>query len=279
MSERPASSGSQSEAPGWRRARHTLLSLRGSPTKPPNAMRPRPNSTFSKRILRLERAIAEHDAKTGRNSLVQSLASAAQTAQRSTTAFEQRLDSVRALQPLCAMKAFGFDEFIPAISGLTRAVKDAVIDRSTIALLDVESKLLSVDRSLLDRVDEARRGLIREAEDEKTKSQQLRDRLQQHSSGGGAVHLEPATVHLCRALRQAGMSPRVLCDLVEIADVAWTAAAEGLLGRDREAVFVDRSDIGRATALFKDGRREFRGASLVSLNKLDVLRGHPQSRS
>jgi energy-coupling factor transporter ATP-binding protein EcfA2 len=228
-------------------------------------------------ILRLERAIAEHDAKTGRNSLVQSLASAAQAAQRSTTAFEQRLDSVRALQPLCAMKAFGFDEFIPAISGLTRAVKDAAIDRSTIALLDVESKLLSVDRSLLDRVDEARRGLIREAEDEKTKSQQLRDRLQQHSSGGGAVHLEPATVHLCRALRQAGMSPRVLCDLVEIADVAWTAAAEGLLGRDREAVFVDRSDIGRATALFKDGRREFRGASLVSLNKLDVLRGHPQS--
>jgi len=33
------------------------------------------------------------------------------------------------------------------------------------------------------------------------------------------------------------MSPRVLCDLVEIADVAWIAAAEGLLGRDREGCF------------------------------------------
>jgi uncharacterized protein YPO0396 len=72
------------------------------------------------------------------------------------------------------------------------------------------------------------------------------------------------------------MSPRVLCDLVEVSDPAWTAAAEGLLGRDREAVFVDRPDIGRATALFKEGRREFRGASLVSLNKLDPLKGAPQ---
>jgi hypothetical protein len=227
-------------------------------------------------IAKLERAIAEHDAKTGRNSLVQSLASAAQAAQRSTAAFERRLDSVRALQPLCAMKGYGFDEFIPAVSGLARAAKEAAIDRSTIVLLNEESKVLSVDRCVLDSVDEARRGLIRRAEDEKTKSRELRDRLQQHSSGGGAVYLEPATVHLCRTLRQAGMAPRVLCDLVEIADVAWTAAAEGLLGRDREAVFVDLSDIGRATVLFKEGRREFRGASLVSLNKLDALRGSPQ---
>jgi hypothetical protein len=224
-------------------------------------------------ISRLERAIAEHDAKTGRNSIVQLLATAAQTAQRSTAAFERRLVSVRALQPLCAMKGYGFDEFIPFVSGLTRAAKEAAINRSTIVLLNEESRILSVDRSVLDKVDEARRGLIRQAEDEKTKARELRDRLQRHSTGGGSVYLEPATVVLCQKLRQAGMAPRVLCDLVEVADVAWTAAAEGLLGRDREAVFVDRSDIGRATAIFKEGRREFRGASLVSLNKLEAHKG------
>src|SRR4029077_5703469 len=49
------------------------------------------------------------------------------------------------------------------------------------------------------------------------------------------------------------------------------------LGRDREAIFVDRADIAHATALFKEGRREFRGASLVSLNKLDALKGPLQS--
>jgi hypothetical protein len=196
-------------------------------------------------ISRLERAIAEHDAKTGRNSIVQSLAVAAQTAQRSTAAFERRLVSVRALQPLCAMKGYGFDEFIPLVSGLTRAAKEAAINRSTIVLLNEESRILSIDRSVLAKVDEARRRLIRQAEDEKTKARDLRDRLQRHSTGGGSVYLEPATVVLCQKLRQAGMAPRVLCDLVEVANVAWTAAAEGLLGRDREAVFVDRSDIGR----------------------------------
>ncbi|HWL18413.1 MAG TPA: SbcC/MukB-like Walker B domain-containing protein [Bradyrhizobium sp.] len=227
-------------------------------------------------ILRLERAIAEQDAKTGRNALMHAQDTAVKAAQRAVSAFERRIDAVRALAPLCEMKGLGFDEFIPALAELTKAGRDATIERAITALLDAEAKVLSSDRNLLEKVDDARRHLIRQAGDEKTKAQQLADRLQLHRSGGGAAHLGEATLHLCRNLRQAGMSPRLLCDLVEISDTAWTAAAEGLLGRDREAVFVDRPDIARATALFKEGRREFRGASLVSLNKLDPLRAPPQ---
>jgi energy-coupling factor transporter ATP-binding protein EcfA2 len=229
-------------------------------------------------IRRLDTAITEHDLESGRKSLLQSLVSAGEAAQRSVGEFERRLETVRALQPLSAMMGlgFGFDEFIPLISNLTRAAKDASIERSTTALADAEVRLLSTDRTLLEKVDDARRHLIRQAEDDKAKSQELKDRLKLHASGGGAAHLDPATLRLCQKLRQAGMAPRVLCDLVEVSDATWTAAAEGLLGRDREAVFVDRSDIGRATVLFKDGRREFRGASLVSLNKLDPLRAVPQ---
>jgi hypothetical protein len=223
-------------------------------------------------ILRLERAIAEQDARSGRNALAQTLDTAAKDAQRAVGGFERRLAAVRALEPLCAMIGFGFDGFIPALALLTRTGRDAMIDRSA-ALLDAEAKILSSDRGLLEKVDEARRRLIREAGDERARAQQLRDRLHQHASGGGAAHLSEATLHLCRKLRQAGMLPRVLCDLVEVVDPGWTAAAEGLLGRDREAVFVDRADIARATALFKEGRREFRGASLVSLNKLDPHKG------
>src|SRR5882724_2805506 len=227
-------------------------------------------------ILRLERAIAEQDAKTGRNALMHAQDTAVKAAQRAVGAFERRIDAVRALEPLCGMNGVGFDEFIPALSELTKAGRDAAIERAVSPLLDAEAKVLSSDRNLLETVDDARRHLIRQAGDEKTKAQQLADRLQLHASGGGAAHLGEATVHLCRKLRQAGMAPRVLCDLVEVADTSWTAAAEGLLGRDREAVFVDRPDIARATALFKEGRREFRGASLVSLNKLDPLRAAPQ---
>ena len=107
-------------------------------------------------IRRLDIAIAEHDLKSGRKTLVQSLTSVAQAAERAVGEFARRLETVRALQPLSAMKGFGFDEFIPLISGLTRAAKDASIERSGVALLDAESRLLSADRMLLDKVDEAR---------------------------------------------------------------------------------------------------------------------------
>ncbi|MBV9564850.1 MAG: hypothetical protein JOY90_31050, partial [Bradyrhizobium sp.] len=226
-------------------------------------------------IARLDRAIGEHDARSGRNSLVQTRDAAAQAMQRATSTFENRLAAVKALQPLCAMTGFGFDELVPALMQLTGIGRDASIDRSTQALQTAEQALLALDRSLLEKVDEARRQLIRQADDEKAKVVQLRERLQRHASGAGAAHLGDATLHLCRRLRQAGMNPRVLCELVEVSDPTWTAAAEGLLGRDREAIFVDRNDIARATALFKEGRREFRGASLVSLNKLDPLRPPP----
>ena len=101
--------------------------------------------------------------------------------------------------------------------------------------------------------------------------------MRQHAAGQSAAHLGESTELLCRKLRQSGMAPRVLCELVEVADPEWTGAAEALLGRDREAVFVDRADIVAATAIFKEGRREFRGASLVSLNKLEQFHTPPQA--
>lgn len=72
------------------------------------------------------------------------------------------------------------------------------------------------------------------------------------------------------------MVPRVLCDIIEVAEPEWVGAAEALLGRDREAVFVDRADISAATSIFKEGRREFRHASLVILYR--YLRRTPASR-
>ncbi|CCE06096.1 conserved hypothetical protein [Bradyrhizobium sp. STM 3843] len=226
-------------------------------------------------VRRLERAIAEHDARTGRNALAQARDAAGQAMQRAVAAFEARLGRLRALEPLCAMTGYGFDDLIRPLSQATKTGRDAAIDRTTTVLVEAEAKLLSQDPALLDKVDESRRRLIRQADDERARAEQLRERLRIHSSGAGAAHLSDVTLHLCRKLRQANMVPRILCELVEVGDESWTAAAEGLLGRDREAVFVDRSDIAQATALFKEGRREFRGASLVSLNKLDPLKVPP----
>jgi len=60
------------------------------------------------------------------------LLSAAQAAQRSTTAFEQRLDQVSGAPTALRDEGFRFRRIHPRHFGLTRAAKDAAIDRSTI---------------------------------------------------------------------------------------------------------------------------------------------------
>ncbi len=89
-------------------------------------------------------------------------------------------------------------------------------------------------------------------------------------------HLDSPTRMLMLALRQANMVPRALCDLIDIVDPAWTMAIEGLLGRDREIVLVDREHIREATAIYKARRRDFRGASLASLHKIEETGEQPR---
>lgn len=227
-------------------------------------------------IDRLTSAIAEHDAKTGRPALQQEAKTAGQAAGRAAADFEKRMSYIRFLQPLCAMHGLGFDDCVPAIEALVRLTKDARIERLPGETDRAEGALAAIMPSMLAQVDAARKKLIHETEDQRKRLDNMRTRLQQHESGQANAHLSENTEALCRKLRHSGLTPRVLCDLLEVADREWTAAAEGLLGRDREAVFVDRTDIANATVIFKEGRRDFRGASLVSLNKLESHRAPPQ---
>src|SRR4029450_8606253 len=103
-------------------------------------------------------------------------------------------------------------------------------------LAAAEAALLEVATTLLDRLDDARRKLFREEGDQREGLARLRERLRVGADGHHSAHLSETTVVLCRRLRQSGMAPRVLCDLVEVAKDEWTAAAEGLSGRDRGAV-------------------------------------------
>jgi hypothetical protein len=225
---------------------------------------------------RLNIAILEYDTRSGRYALEQAAKIADEAAARAAAGFGRRMDAIRSLQPLCSMKDAGFDERISAIQDLLFLAKDARIDRLPERFAAAEARLSEYGPDVLEKVDAARQKLFREAGEHRERRDVLRERVRQHASGHGNVHLAQSTEDLCRKLRQAGMAPRVLCNLVEVARPEWTAAAEGLLGRDREAIFVDRPHIMQATAIFKEGRREFRGASLVSLNKLEAHRNAPQ---
>jgi len=227
-------------------------------------------------IERLSLAILEHDSKTGRGVLQQTARTAEQAAARALAQFGKRVGAVRLLEPLCAMGGLGFDHHLPAIETLAVIAKSARIEALPAGLPAAEAALLASAPTLLKSVDEARQKLFRDAAELRDRRDRIRDRIRQHAAGNANAHLADSTQALCRKLRQSGMAPRVLCDLVEVADPEWTAAAEGLLGRDREAVFVDRAQIAQATAIFKEGRRELRGATLVSLNKLEASRTPPQ---
>ncbi|MCA6101238.1 SbcC/MukB-like Walker B domain-containing protein [Bradyrhizobium australafricanum] len=227
-------------------------------------------------LQRLTEAIAEHDAKTGRKSLQQTAAVAEQSAQRAAADFKARIDTIRRLQPLCAMGGRGFDDFIPAVDRLLAAVGAASVGAVSDELVAAENALTILGGQRLAKIDEARQEVIAKASQLRTQRDDLMERVRQHASGGARAHLEPDTERLCLRLRQKGMAPRVLCELIEVAEPGWTGAAEALLGRDRDAVFVDRPHIGDATAIFKEGRREFRRTSLVSLNKLEQFRAKPE---
>jgi hypothetical protein len=226
-------------------------------------------------IERLTEAIAEHDAKTGRKSLQQTASVAVQSAQRAAADFKARLDAIRRLQPLRAMHGHGFDDFVPVVDKLLAEADGASVTSVSDALSAAENVLTTSGAERLAKIDEARQAIIAKAAQLRTQRDDLLGRIRQHASGGARAHLEPDTERLCLRLRQQEMAPRVLCELIEVADPEWAGAAEALLGRDRDAVFVDRPDIGAATSIFKEGRREFRRTSLVSLNKLEQFRAKP----
>jgi Putative exonuclease SbcCD, C subunit/P-loop containing region of AAA domain/SMC proteins Flexible Hinge Domain len=227
-------------------------------------------------LQRLTEAIAEHDAKTGRKGLHQAVAVAEQSVQRAAADFKARLETIRRLEPLRAMHGRGFDDLIPDVDRLLAAVGAAPADRVSDEQSSAEAAVTAMGVQRLAKVDEARQTLIARLSALRGQRNDMLERIRQHSSGGARAHLEPDTERLCLRLRQKGMAPRVLCELIEVAEPEWTGAAEALLGRDRDAVFVDRPDIGAATAIFKEGRREFRRTSLVSLNKLEQFRAKPE---
>lgn len=236
-------------------------------------------SDIQREIDRLSSAIIEHDTKSGRGAAMAAVRAATETVERVESAFRKRMAAVALLAPLTEMRGYGVESHVSVLDRLIRAAAGANIASVSPILKEAEIELASRGADISKRTDEARQKLFADSVTLQSERNLLIERVSLHRSGHANAHLSPATQDLCRKLRQEGMVPRILCELVEISDSQWVAAAEGLLGRDREAIFVDRADLAKATATFKAGRREFRGASLVSLNKLDSHRKSPEAGS
>jgi energy-coupling factor transporter ATP-binding protein EcfA2 len=228
--------------------------------------------TIGQEIDSLNMAIVAHDARTGRETLGEKHRSAELNASRAERELRRRVEMIGRLKPLVDIRRFGLKADLGAIDALCAIADEVHPGRMPQGLAAVEAAAIAAAGTNLNLVDEARQRLFREVSEKREVLRAIKQRIERHASGQSAAHLDESTERLCRRLRQLGMAPRVLCDLVEIADPEWTGAAEALLGRDREAVFVDREDLGSATAIFKEERREFPRAALVSLNKLEPSR-------
>jgi hypothetical protein len=70
-------------------------------------------------------------------------------------------------------------------------------------------------------------------------------------------------------LKDAGMDPKVLCQLIEVTDETWRDAAEVMLGADREAIIVGARHARSAKQILRDGGSKFDGLRIVGTDKDD----------
>ena len=76
-------------------------------------------------------------------------------------------------------------------------------------------------------------------------------------------------------LTQEGMRPRALCQVAEVVNEDWRAAAEALLGRDREAILVDPEHAPRAVSILRGSRDTYRGCRIANTRRLAELPRDP----
>ncbi|TIW23415.1 MAG: hypothetical protein E5V65_01110 [Mesorhizobium sp.] len=149
------------------------------------------------------------------------------------------------------------------------AAAEAVKRGNTEAMAVIEQAFLASLPVTAERIGGARSEVEAALHTKNEEVEKLSRSIEAAASGSRDSHLGDHTRELMRLLRMAGMAPRALCDIIDLIDKDWGQAAEGLLGRDREAIFVDRDHIHTATTILRENRRDLRQASLVSLNKLE----------
>lgn len=85
----------------------------------------------------------------------------------------------------------------------------------------------------------------------------------------GRSRLSPETERLLAELRNNGLHPTPVCDLVKITDPEWQPIIEAYLGRNVEALLVEKDEESVAFSLYRGltGPRAIYGAKIVAANK------------
>lgn len=109
-----------------------------------------------------------------------------------------------------------------------------------------------------------------ELKEAKTSLQVSKDALQRAKDGHAP--LSPHVQRLLTELRDHGLHPRLVCDLVQITDSAWQPIIEAYLGRHLEALLVAGNEEKESFKIYRglSGQRAIYGAKIVMESRQDV---------
>lgn len=155
------------------------------------------------------------------------------------------------------------DSALPSAHEMSKEQLSAVLKPSlkeaSLAVSELFSVSMGVARSLAD------------AEASLVISESAMQRVQE-----GRSRLSPETERLMAELRNNGLHPTPVCDLVRITDPEWQPIIEAYLGRNIEALLVEKNEENPAFSIYRGltGPRAIYGAKIVAASKqTDVASG------
>lgn len=219
-----------------------------------------------------------HADKSGRREAVAAGDRARERISEIDKIYHRRRSAFAALSQEIAVRPGSYGSRVAPLSRMGALLQTTAIADLTTRDFELEREAMECIREVA-RANESILQRIRDdASEERRVARDLGGRLGDRTGVARlGAHLSNDTSGLMSLLRSAGMDPQPLCDIVRIREASreWTLAAEGLLGRDREAIFVDERHVREATRIAREVKSQFREASLVSVHKLKRFSDQP----
>lgn len=146
----------------------------------------------------------------------------------------------------------GLDPLVAGTAGLTREDVGKSLKPALKAVSKALSELFETRRQIENDLERAQASL-RSTEEDLARAKE------------GRAPLDPAVRRLLNELRDAGLSPTPVCDLVRVTDAEWQPVIEGYLGINTQALLVSETEESQAFAVYRglSGGRAVIGAKIA----------------
>lgn len=178
------------------------------------------------------------------------------------------LAPLRVLVDLAGLDAAFFD-LVDEADGLLPSALEAGFPAKPERLDEIVQRLLAGAPALLDALAAIRRQL--NGEEAKLAGRTVELTGQIDAAREGRIVLSGPVQAMVARLSREGMKPRVLAEMVDIADGRWASAAEGFLGIDREAIFVAPEHCHPAIDILSRDRAQYRRVRIANTRKLGSM--------